>query len=61
LDDEECCWWWCKFHECWERFNGDMGGIVSMYKCNEMDAYPHKYTHWVPGWAIKTPKEKEND
>lgn len=43
------------------RFNKNMGGIVSMRECDEMDAYPHQYTHWVPGWAIKTPKEKEND
>jgi hypothetical protein len=61
LDDEDCCWWWCEVHECCERFDGDMGGIVSIRECNQMDAYPHQYTHWVPGWAIKTPKEKEND
>lgn len=61
LDEEECCWWWNEGNECWERFDGDIGGIHNIRIHSEMDNYPHRWTHWVPGWAIKTPKEKEND
>jgi hypothetical protein len=32
-----------------------------MREVNKLNDYPHQYTYWVPGWAIKTPKVKEND
>jgi hypothetical protein len=59
LDKEDCCWWWCEIHECWERFDGDMGGVYSIRECNKIKDYPHHYTYWVPGWAIKTPEVKD--
>ena len=59
LDDEECCWWWDESNECYERWCGDVGGVQQIRLYNALDDYPHKWTHWLPHWAIKQPEVKE--
>ena len=54
-------WWWDESNECYEKWCGDVGGVQQIRLYNALDDYPHKWTHWLPHWAIKQPEVKEND
>jgi hypothetical protein len=59
LDDCGSCWWWDEVNQCYVSLCGDMGGIHRIREVNKLNDYPHYYTHWLPHWAIKEPKEKD--
>jgi hypothetical protein len=59
LNEEYRCWWWDDSDGVWEIMRGDDRGLRTIRKSNEKLDHPHRWTHWMPYWAIKEPKEKE--
>lgn len=60
LDEYGSCWWWDEVDECYESLCGDVGGVQSIRLYNERVDSPHKYTHWLPHWAVKLPGDTGN-